>query len=283
MTTKAKGNSITQKLADLQRKSGTPFANLATLFLIERLVARLVAEKALRTALVFKGGFVGLKVYESPRYTVDLDALLVKSNIKATLEKTKAAAESDLDDGVWFVFAEQIDLATQGEYGGVRQVFRAGIGPKLKKIEKAQIINFDLGIGDPVTPGPVAGNIESIISNEELNWSVYPIETIVAEKLHAIISLGDANSRSKDIYDLSLFLPKTDPKVLQIAIKKCFEFRKTDLPESLVKVVSGINTEVLERGWGRAVSSILNAPKFKPTFDNLVAQLELFEANFRRD
>lgn len=58
MTTKAKGNSVTQKLVDLQRKSGVTFANLATSFLIERLVARLVAEKTLRTSLVFKGRFV---------------------------------------------------------------------------------------------------------------------------------------------------------------------------------------------------------------------------------
>ncbi len=283
MTTKAKGNSVTQKLVDLQRKSGVTFANLATSFLIERLVARLVAEKTLRTSLVFKGGFVGLKIYESPRYTVDLDALLLKANIEATLKMTKSAAESDLNDGVWFIFEEQIDLATQGEYGGIRQVFRAGIGLKLKKLEKAQIINFDMGIGDPVTPGPVSANIESIISSEEISWSVYPIETIVAEKLHAVVSLGDANSRSKDVYDLNLFLPKVDAKILNSALKKCFEFRKTELPESFVKVISEINTDVLERGWGRAVSSVPDAPKFKPTFDNLVSQLKALDANFRRE
>ena len=283
MTTKAKGTSVTQKLVDLQRKSGVTFTNLATSFLIERLVARLVAEKSLRTSLVFKGGFVGLKVYASPRYTVDLDAVLMKANIQATLGITKVAAESDLNDGVWFVFENQIDLATQGEYGGIRQVFRAGIGPKLKKLEKAQIINFDIGIGDPVTPGPVSAQIESIISGEELSWSVYPIETIVAEKLHAVVSLGDANSRSKDIYDLNLFFSRTEPKILRSAIEKCFAFRNTELPKSFVKVIASINTGVLERGWGRAVSSIPDAPKFKVCFDGLIIQLEAFEAGLRRN
>lgn len=47
-----------------------------------------------------------------------------------------------------------MDLATQGEYGGIRHTYRAGIGELLKDIKRAQIINLDLGIGDPITPGP---------------------------------------------------------------------------------------------------------------------------------
>ena len=199
MSTKAKGTSVTQKLIQLSAKQGALFPNLVTIFLIERLVSRLVADEKLRNHLVFKGGFVGLKVYDSPRYTVDLDALLLKANVDATLSMTKAAAESDLDDGVWFRFQEKVDLATQGEYGGIRQVYRAGIGEVIKNVKKAQIINFDLGIGDPVTPAPFAATTRGLISNETLSWSVYPIETIVAEKLHAVVAHADGNSRSKDI------------------------------------------------------------------------------------
>ena len=136
MSTKAKGTSVTQKLLALTQKAGVPFANIATTFLIERLVARLMADKELRKALVFKGGFVSMKVYASPRYTIDLDALLLRANIKETLQQTKVAAEVDLDDGVWFKFEEQIDLQTQGEYGGFRQVYRAGIGPELKNLKR---------------------------------------------------------------------------------------------------------------------------------------------------
>jgi hypothetical protein len=104
MTTKAKGSSVRQKLSDLSRALHVPYQNIQTAFLIERLVARLVTDKNLCEHLVFKGGFVGLRVYNSHRYTVDLDALLVKSNIEPTLKLTKEKAESDLDDGVWFHF-----------------------------------------------------------------------------------------------------------------------------------------------------------------------------------
>jgi hypothetical protein len=277
MSTKAKGISVTQKLIQLSAKQGALFPSLVTIFLIERLVSRLVANEKLRNHLVFKGGFVGLKVYESPRYTVDLDALLVKANVDATLDMTKAAAESDLDDGVWFRFQEEVDLATQGEYGGIRQIYRAGIGEMIKNVKKAQIINFDLGIGDPVTPGPFAATTRGMISNETLSWSVYPIETIIAEKLHAVVAHADGNSRSKDIHDLALFLPKADKRILRVALEKCFSFRGTALPKSMSKLIQGFDTSALERGWASATASVPDAPKFQTAFASLVSQIEDFE------
>ncbi len=73
MTTKAKSDSVRKKLSNLSQKLKAPYRNVETVLLIERLVARLVADKKLSQHLVFKGGFVGLRVYESPRYTIDLD------------------------------------------------------------------------------------------------------------------------------------------------------------------------------------------------------------------
>jgi predicted nucleotidyltransferase component of viral defense system len=279
MTTKSKGESVRQKLNALSAKLGVKYSNLETVFLIERLVARLIADKTLHQRLVFKGGFVGLKVYESTRYTVDLDALLVKSNVDSTLKKVKENAESDLNDGVWFRFEDQVDLTTQGEYGGIRHVYRAGIGEVLKNLRKAQVINFDLGIGDPVTPGPQKEETPSLLaSDEELNWSVYPIETIIAEKLHALVSHGDQNSRSKDIHDLAVFLPKADVTALKEAVKKCFEYRETDLPSTFSHALKKLNTIRLERGWSSAIASIPDAPTFESAFEavvKLVSKLDL--------
>ena len=71
-----------------------------------------------------------------------------------------------------------------------------------------------------ITTNGSSGRIDgtSVLSGEELNWSVYPIETIIAEKLHALVSHGDQNSRSKDVHDLAVFLPKADAKVLKEAV-----------------------------------------------------------------
>jgi predicted nucleotidyltransferase component of viral defense system len=274
MTTKAKGESIRVKLKTLSSKLNAKYSDLETVFLIERLVARLISDKSLAKSLVFKGGFVGLKIYESPRYTVDLDALLVKSNIESTLKLVKEKAELNLSDGVWFRFEGQVDLATQGEYGGIRHVYRAGIGEVLKNLKKAQVVNFDLGIGDPVTPAPKNVVTPTMFeTNEEISWSVYPIETICAEKLHALISHGDFNSRSKDIHDLAIFLPNADSKTLKEAIKKSFAFRETDVPPSFLNVLKKLDTTRLERGWANAVASVNNASSFKAMFKTLLDQI----------
>ena len=101
MSLKDQATSITQKLGNLAQKQGVSFQSIFTSFLIERLVARLTSDKQLREALVFKGGYVGLRVYNSSRYTVDLDALLKKSKLAPTLLKTRETAEKNLKDAVY--------------------------------------------------------------------------------------------------------------------------------------------------------------------------------------
>ena len=282
MTTKSKSDSVRKKLSNLAQKLKVPYRNVETVFLIERLVARLVADKKLSQHLVFKGGFVGLRVYDSPRYTIDLDALLIKANTDSTLELVKQRAEMDSDDGTWFRFESQINLTTQGEYGGIRQVYRVGIGEILPDIKRAQAINFDLGIGDPVTPGPQKVETPSYFpQNEDISWAVYPIETICAEKLHALLIHGDANSRSKDVHDLSVFLPKADGETLGTALKRCFEFRETELPKKISTEIKKINTYRLEQGWSNSVSTVANAPDFKAAFGAVLKNMTKLEKSFK--
>lgn len=282
MTARSKSDSIRKRLSNLAYKLNVPYRNLETAFLIERLVARLIADKKLKSSLVFKGGFVGLRVYGSSRYTIDLDALLVKTNRDPALELTKQKAESDIGDSVWFRFENQVNLTTQGQYGGIRQVYRAGIGEILADIKRAQIVHFDLGIGDPITPGPQKIETPSFFpQNENISWSVYPVETIIAEKLHALLIHGDANSRSKDVHDLSVFLTKADAETLGTALRRCFEFRETKLPKKISAEIKKINTHRLEQGWSNSVSTVANAQEFKIAFDSVIKYIARLEKSFK--
>lgn len=65
------------------------FQNLETAFILERLVARLSADAELHKHLVLKGGFVGLKVYNSARYTVDVDALVITADVESIFERSR--------------------------------------------------------------------------------------------------------------------------------------------------------------------------------------------------
>jgi predicted nucleotidyltransferase component of viral defense system len=262
--------SISKRLSNHAKEKNVAFADVLTAFLIERMVLRLSQQPSLGQSLVFKGGYVALRIYESSRYTIDLDAVLKKGNIDATIKDSISAIETDLGDAVWFKHEATEDLKAQTSYGGKCCIFRSGIGPILKDLRRAQIVNFDIGIGDPITPGPVGKETPFILGEGTLNWQVYPIETAAAEKLHTLIIRGSANSRTKDVFDLSLFLNKCNRTNLQKALENTFKFRGDDLPKDIYDALKKIDTTILERGWIAATADIESAPSFKAAFSNIV-------------
>ena len=274
MKLKDQAKSIRQKLSNLSQKQGVSYQYIATSFLLERLVAHIVSDNKLYKSIVFKGGYVALRIYKSNRYTIDLDALLLKHHIRETLEQVRKAAEKDIGDAVWFRLEKEINLKTQGEYGGIRQVFRGGIGEIPKNITRAQVIHFDLGTGDSIIPQPVKANMPELIGEQELNWVVYSIETMIAEKIHVLVDRGEGSSRSKDIFDLVHFLPKANKPLLNKALKACFNYRDTKLPENLADFISRIDVTLLKKGWASAVSGMKQTPVFEDSFKNLIKELK---------
>ena len=261
---------ITAKISELSRTAKVPYETMLTTFLIERLLARLISNPRLSKSLVFKGGYVGLRVYSSDRYTVDLDALVLHADIDPILKQTAEAIEGDLNDGAWFLFESEISLQTQGEYGGRRQSYRAGLGVRPEDSKRSQVVNFDIGIGDPVTPAPVRTKTAEMAGSGALSWQVYPIETIIAEKIQTLVVRGGDNSRAKDIYDLLHHLPKANDLNLQKAIEECFSFRQTEVPSNMHEFLKKIDRALLKKGWKSATSSLHNAPSFDEAYDTIL-------------
>jgi len=60
----------------------------------------------------------------------------------------------------------------------------------------------------------------------------YPVETVIAEKLEAIVSRGADNSRMKDFYDLALIFTtfQLQGSIVMEAIAKTFARRGTPIP-----------------------------------------------------
>ncbi|MDH3461911.1 MAG: nucleotidyl transferase AbiEii/AbiGii toxin family protein, partial [Burkholderiaceae bacterium] len=61
----------------------------------------------------------------------------------------------------------------------------------------------------------------------------YPPETVIAEKFHAMVALGRANSRMKDYYDVWMLMSTFDfePGRMRRAISATFARRNTVIPE----------------------------------------------------
>ena len=107
-----------------------------------------------------------------------------------------------------------------------------------------------------------------------ISWLVYPVETVLAEKLHALISHGDINSRAKDIYDIARFLPLADSTTLADALVRCFEFRRTTLPSSFPRALRNLDIRILKRGWPSAISSLPTNPSFESEFEKIIKLIE---------
>ena len=112
------------------------------------------------------------------------------------------------------------------EYGGVRVRTSATIaGARIP-------IQVDIGFGDVVTPGAVDIDYPALLDAPAPHLRAYPVETVVAEKFEAMVTLGIANSRLKDFYDLWLIAQTFQFRrsLLMEAVKRTFERRQTARP-----------------------------------------------------
>lgn len=173
------------------------------------------------------------------------------------------------------MFEKKEDLALQNEYGGTRLVFRCGLGEPPKNLAKSQIVHFDVGTGDPVTPKPISSELKPMLDSKIISWQTYPIETSAAEKLHSLIKLGEVSSRSKDIFDLSWMLERCDRAVLGSALKRTFEYRGDELPSRPSEQLEDLNTTILRRGWVGSLGELSRKVDFDTAFYKMLSSLKL--------
>ena len=116
------------------------------------------------------------------------------------------------------------DIAEDKKYSGVRLLIKA----QFDTIK--QILQVDIGFGDIVIPEPVFLSFPTLLN--ELNTPeiiAYSIESVIAEKFHAMIEYSTFNSRMKDFYDVYILLKKNEinNEYLQEAILQTFKQRNT--------------------------------------------------------
>ena len=198
--------SVRQKLLNIANSTGEDFGLILTRYAVERLLYRLSQSKY-HDQFVLKGAMLFQVWTNAPhRPTRDLDLLgfgdpSLEHCEEVFRELCQIPAEGD---GLTFpadtVKAEKIKEGQ--DYEGVRVKFLARLG-------KVRIpVQVDVAFGDAVTPGLI--NYPTPLDTPAPRIQSYPMNTVVAEKLEAIIRLGILNSRMKDFYDI-WFLAGTFP------------------------------------------------------------------------
>ena len=223
------GKSIRARLLNVAKQEEVFYQTILTRYFQERLLYR-ISQTRYRENFYLKGGAL-MYAYErfAARPTLDIDFLgtHISNDGKRIAEAFREICSVDCkEDGVKF---DCDKIATQNitefkDYHGVR----LSIPVTMDTI--AQVLTMDVGFGDVVTPHPVALDYPLLLEGlPEASILAYSTETVIAEKMHAIIDLADQSSRMKDYYDIYHLLTsfQYDTTILQDAINRTFENRHT--------------------------------------------------------
>lgn len=269
------GASVRARLLQRSRDERTDFQILLTRYALERLLYRLSLSEH-RNRFILKGAMLFVTWVEAPfRPTRDLDLLGYGENTPEAIGEAFHAilAQPVDDDGVVFD-VEGIDAAPireDVEYGGVRIRTEATIAGARVPIQ------VDVGFGDAITPGPIEIDYPALLDAPAPHLRAYPIETVVAEKFHALATRGIVNSRLKDYYDLWLIAEtfELERAPLAKAVRQTFVRRETALAQ---EKPTGLSDAYVE-AWGGQWQTFLTrermaaAPELLAT---VVADLEGF-------
>ncbi len=226
--------SIHQRLLALSRRNHEEFNLVLTRFGIERLLYRL-SRSDYADRFILKGAML-FSVWASVphRPTRDVDLLGFGSPAASDLAQTfRTICSAPVGaDGVTFdVNSIRVDpIREEAIYDGLRVRLIGYLG-------NARIpLQIDVGFGDAAKPDPESAVFPVLLELPAPRLRVYRRETVIAEKFHAIVDLGMANSRMKDYFDLR-FLSMNfafDGSDLCLAIESTFRLRDTPILDAPV-------------------------------------------------
>lgn len=246
-------DSITQKLRNKAKELDLNYNLVLSKFFFDEFL-KLISISVYRENFMLKGGM--LLTYSlgvQNRSTQDIDFLVKGFPIETV--KLKKFLEEILGDtnkkDIWFeINGTAEEIRAEDEYGGIR--FHL-----IGHLANIRIpFSIDIATGDPIYPLPRLERYSTILGdNIELN--MYPLETVLSEKLQTILTRAENNSRSKDFYDIYAILKNKFEVLnimeLKVAVSMTFSYRKTEISKEKAKfIIRNINEDsLINERWKR--------------------------------
>jgi len=232
LSTKDRAASVRARLLSRARRDREDFQRLLVRFAIDRLLYRLSRSRHAGD-FVLKGATLFVVWTGQPhRATKDLDLLgrgTPDVDRLVTVFQEVAAVECP-EDGILFDVAriEGAPIREEAVYDGIRLQLPAVLAGARVKVQ------VDVGLGDVLVPPPSEVEVPPLLDLPAARLRAYAKETVVAEKLEALVVLGLTTSRMKDLFDLDHLRRAFDFDALLVeAVRATFARRGTPLPESV--------------------------------------------------
>jgi len=242
--------SVKNRLKNKAVATGKTMQEMLTVYGLERFIYRLsVSEYADR--FVLKGGVFLYALFdgEFARTTRDVD--LLANNMPNSAEKIKDVFVKifsvPCDDALEFDLTSLTvrDISEFKEYHGVNVFIMA-------RLDRTRVpVSIDVGFGDVVYPRKVKMEFPVLLDMPVPKVYAYSLYSVISEKFEAIVSLGDANSRYKDFYDIFLLADRRrlDGDELTEALRKTFERRGTRFDDIVVFDKEFGKSAIHQRRW----------------------------------
>lgn len=267
--------SVKERLRNISVQSGREFQSVFSQYVQERFLYRL-SESPYSNNLILKGAllFIAHNISRN-RPTRDIEFLgsKIPNEINDLVEVIKEILIVKFDDGLRFDpdSVEAENITEDGDYEGVRVKFNVFLENSKERMQ------LDIGFGDKITAGPVEIEFPTLLDFPAPKLKVYSIETEIAEKYEAIVSLQLLTSRMKDFYDILFFAEcyNFNKETLLRAIITTFNNRSTDLDLSKTIFKDQFkNNDRFQNLW----KAFLNRNKLESnkTFFEVVSQIQSF-------
>ena len=270
--------SIRQRLLNISKEKKEDFGLVLTRYALERFLYRL-GKSSYKKSFILKGALLFWVWGEnSYRPTRDADFLAHGDDSLDHLKKViqEMCTIEVSDDGMFYLAntVQVLRLKEGEEYQGARVTF-------VGKLTEAKIaMQIDIGFGDVVTPKPKEITYPTLLKIEPPTLKAYPQETVISEKLQAMVMLGIANSRMKDFYDIWLMSNQFafDGALLSEAIQKTFERRKTEIPKKLPFALTAefYDTPIKQSQWSAFIQKNKLVPDGSIKFSETINQIKRF-------
>lgn len=243
-------SSVLARLKNKAKESGRSYQLCLQLFCQEEFLRRLEKSKYVDN-LVLKGGLFIYSLTEfDSRVTVDVDFLLRK--IPNTPQQLRSVVEEIIEvetgnDFVTFEIKDVAPIAVAKKYAGIGVTLNA----KIKNTRTP--FSIDFGVGDVIVPKQEKRRIPTQLDDFDAPViNTYSIETTVAEKIDAILSLMEFSSRMKDYYDIYYLSHKFDFEgtVLCEALSKTFANREHEFTmEQFQQIMTFDKDDGMQKKW----------------------------------
>ena len=251
------GASVLARLKNKAAESGRSYQLCMQLFCQEEFLRR-VEKSRYADNLVLKGGlFLYTLTNFDSRVTVDVDFLLrqmpnTPEQLRAVLEEIIAIDTGN--DFVSFEIKSIAPIAIVNKYAGIG----ASMVARIKNTRTP--FSIDFGVGDVIVPKQEKRTIPTQLPDFKApTINTYSLETTVAEKLDAILSLMEFSSRMKDYYDLYYLGNhfEFDNALLAEAMRKTFANRDHHFTmEQFEQVMAFGDDEGMQKKWNAFTKKI---------------------------